>query len=196
MTKGEEKENLLINLISQIDNPELKEEYLKKLKKTMIKDENNNKIRSKINLDETLEIFNKKKSKEININDLQLEITIIKKEIVELKNVKNDNFDLKQEMLLSKIDMQLDNEQTNSELDEQKDEDNPNQQAPLSNTSPIDINRLSLVNRLIPPKWFSKVKIVVCHEYEFNVIALIDSGVDMNCIQERIISSKYYEKST
>ena len=39
LTKGEEQENLLINLISQIDNPELKEEYLKKLKKTMIKDE-------------------------------------------------------------------------------------------------------------------------------------------------------------
>ena len=187
---------LIINLISQIDNPKLKEEYLKKLKKTIIKDENDKKMKSKINLDEYLERFNKKKSREITFNDLQLEITIIKKEIVELKNVKNDNFDLKQEMLLSKIDMQLDNEQTNSELDEQKDEDNPNQQAPLSNTSPIDINRLSLVNRLIPPKWFSKVKIVVCHEYEFNVIAMIDSGVDMNCIQERIISSKYYEKST
>ena len=79
LTKGEEKENLLINLISQIDNPELKEEYLKKLKKTMIKDENNNKIRSKINLDETLEIFNKKKSKEININDLQHEVNATKK---------------------------------------------------------------------------------------------------------------------
>ena len=79
MTKGKEKENLLINLISQIDNPELKEEYLKKLKKTMIKDENNNKIRSKINLDETLEIFNKKKSKEININDLQHEVNATKK---------------------------------------------------------------------------------------------------------------------
>ena len=49
---------------------------------------------------------------------------------------------------------------------------------------------------MIPPKWFSKVKIVVCHEYEFNVIAMINSGVDMNCIQEGIIPSKYYEKST
>ena len=44
---------------------------------------------------------------------------------------------------------------------------------------PIDINRLSLINRLIPPKWFSKVKIVVFHEYEFNVIAMIDFGVDV-----------------
>ena len=125
LTKGEEQENLLINIISQIDNLELKEEYLKKLKKTPIKDENDKKMKSKISLDETLERFNKKKSKEITVNDLQYEITIIKNEIIEpkndLKNVKNDNFDLKQEMLLLKIDKQLDNEQFDSEFDEQKD---------------------------------------------------------------------------
>ena len=129
-------QNLIINLISQIDNLELKEKYFKKFKKTMIKDENDKKLKSKISLDETLERFNKKKSREITINDLQHVITIIKKEIIELKNVKNDNFDLKQEMLLLKIDKQFDNEQTDSESDEQKDEDGPNQQAPLSNTAP------------------------------------------------------------
>ena len=99
LTKGEEQENLLINLISQIDNPELKDEYLKKFKKTLVKEENDIKKKSKISLDETLERFNKKKSKEISFNDLQHEITIIKKEIAELKddlkNVKNDNFSLK-----------------------------------------------------------------------------------------------------
>ena len=50
--------------------------------------------------------FNKEKSKEINVDDLRHEITIIKKEIIELKNylknVKNDNFGLIQEMLLLK----------------------------------------------------------------------------------------------
>ena len=63
----------------------------------MIKDENDKKIKSKISLDATLERFNKKKSKKINVNDLQHEITIIKKEIIELKkkfkNIKKDNFD-------------------------------------------------------------------------------------------------------
>ena len=80
--------------------------------------------------------------------------------------------------------------------DEQKDEDGPSQQAPLSDNAPTDGNRLNLINGLIPPKCFSKVKIVVCYEYEFNVIAMIDSGANMNCIQEWIIPSKYYEKST
>ena len=57
-------------------------------------------------------------------------------------------------------------------------------------------NKLNLINKLLPPKWFSKVKIFVRHEYEFNVIAMIDSNADMNCIQEGMIPSKYYEKST
>ena len=36
------------------------------------------KTRSKINLDETLERFDKKKSKELTVNELQHEIAIIK----------------------------------------------------------------------------------------------------------------------
>ena len=50
LTKGEEQENFLINLIRQIDNPELKEEYLKRLKKTLVKEENDKKKKSKISL--------------------------------------------------------------------------------------------------------------------------------------------------
>ena len=38
LTKGEENESLLIKLISQIQNPELQEEYLDKFKKKLIKD--------------------------------------------------------------------------------------------------------------------------------------------------------------
>ena len=60
----------------------------------------------------------------------------------------------------------------------------------------IDHSQLSLVHKLIPPKWFTKVKIVVSLDYHFTVIAMIDSGKDMNCIQEGLIPSKYFEKST
>ena len=97
-------------------------------------------MKSKISLNEILERFNKKKFREITVNDLQHEITIIKKEIIELnddlKNVKNDNFGVKQEMLLLKIDKQLDNEQLDIEPNEQRDEDDSSQQAPLSSEFP------------------------------------------------------------
>ena len=51
----------------------------------------------------------------------------------------------------------------------------------FSGNASVD-NKLNLINKMLPPKWFSKVKIVVCHEYEFNVIATIYSGANMNCI--------------
>ena len=33
-------------------------------------------------------------------------------------------------------------------------------------------------------------------EYYFTIVALLDSGADSNCIQEELISAKYYEKTT
>ena len=85
LTKSEENESLLIKLISQIENPELQKEYLDKLKKNLIKDEFGKKLKSTISFEETLERFNKKKFKDLIVNDLQHEITVIKQEIIELK---------------------------------------------------------------------------------------------------------------
>ena len=84
LTKFEEQENLIITLISKLENPELKEEYLKKLKKIMIKDINKP-SQSKLSLDETLKKFSKQKSKVVTISDLQHEIDNIKKDIFDLK---------------------------------------------------------------------------------------------------------------
>ena len=74
-----------------------------------------------------MEIFNKKKFKELTVNDLHHEITIVKQEIIELKNefknLKSDNNDLKQELLLLKIDKNLDKQQSDNEQEEHKDGD-------------------------------------------------------------------------
>ena len=56
-----------------------------KFNKNLIKDETGKKLKSTICFEETLERFNKKKFKDLTINDLQHEITIVKQEIVELK---------------------------------------------------------------------------------------------------------------
>ena len=57
------------------------------------------KLKSTISFEETLERFNKKKSKDLTVNDLQHEITIVKQEMIdlknELKNIKNDNYNIK-----------------------------------------------------------------------------------------------------
>ena len=66
-----------------------------------------------------MEIFNKKKSKDLTVNDFQHEITIVKQDIIELKNefknIKSDNNYLKQELLLLKIDKILDKHQSDNE---------------------------------------------------------------------------------
>ena len=99
--------------------------------------------------------------------------------------------------MIKKLDKQQSNK-SDSEHDEHKDGDESSQQALLSDkgfayafTNP----QLALVNKILPPKWFTKVIIVVSPDYHFTVIAMIDFGADMNCIQEGLIRSKYFEKS-
>ena len=86
-------------------------------------------------------------------------------------------------MLLLKIDKNLDKHQSNNEQDEHKDGDESSQQALLSDKGIDDVftdSQINLIKKMLPPKWFTKVKIVVSHDYHFNVIAMIDSSVDMN----------------
>jgi regulator of replication initiation timing len=196
LTKTEKQEDLLMTLISKIENPELKEKYLKILKKTMIRDVNKP-FKSKISLDETLEEFSKQKSKVATVSDLLHEISIIKKDIVDLKkdlyNLKSDNKNLKQEFFKLKDCFQ--EQDHNSDNDDNK--SNHSYEGESNNTlNSNDVKIISLINKVILPKWYAKVHIVVAQDYAFDVIALIDSGADLNCIQEGLIPSKYFEKST
>ena len=54
---------------------------------------------------------------------------------------------------------------------------------------------LETISRINFQKWHSKVRIVISKDFEFEVIALIDSGADLNYIQEGIIPSKYFKKT-
>ena len=68
---------------------------------------------------------------------------------------------------------------------------------PTANMEPEPSNRsfLQTINRINFQKWHSKVRIVIAKDFEFEVVALIDSGADLNCIQEGIIPSKYFRKT-
>ena len=43
---------------------------------------------------------------------------------------------------------------------------------------------LQTISRINFQKWHSKVRIVISKDFEFEVVALIDLGADLNCIQE------------
>ena len=78
--------------------------------------------------------------------------------------------------------IKTDKQPFDNEQDEHKDGDESSQQALLSDKGIVDNSQVSLVNKLLPPKWFTKVRIVVSHDYHFTVIVMIDSSADMNCI--------------
>jgi len=53
---------------------------------------------------------------------------------------------------------------------------------------------ISLISRIHIRKWYSKVRIKI-HDFELSVVVLIDTGADLNCIQEGLVPTKYYSKS-
>jgi hypothetical protein len=59
-----------------------------------------------------------------------------------------------------------------------------------------DVKIISLINKVCPPKWYAKVHIVVDQDYAFDVIVLIDSDADLNCIQEGLIPRKKLNSAT
>ena len=55
---------------------------------------------------------------------------------------------------------------------------------------------LNIIDRMIFQKWYTEITLVVHKEFSLTVVALVDSSADMNCIQEGLIPSKYYESTT
>ena len=55
---------------------------------------------------------------------------------------------------------------------------------------------LNIIDRMVFQKWYTKITLVVHKEFSLTIVALVDSGVDMNCIQEGLIPFKCYESTT
>jgi hypothetical protein len=56
---------------------------------------------------------------------------------------------------------------------------------------------LNIIERVTSQKWFIKITLIVNKVFVLkDEIALIDNGADLNCIQEGIIPTKYFVKTT
>ena len=58
------------------------------------------------------------------------------------------------------------------------------------------IDFINHINTVTFKKWFVAITIVINDEYHLHSMALIDTGADQNCIQEGLIPTKYYEKTS
>ncbi|XP_030923368.1 uncharacterized protein LOC115950286 [Quercus lobata] len=196
------QEELLLDLIEQIKDPEEKAQKLSEFHKTLVKETSTSKPRfqePKVDLEKIYSRFTKSK-KEVTIQDLQKEI---KDNKVELRN-------LKQELTILRVDhglidlrvknLEFTSQQGNEEgtsLQNPSDEEVDVTVNPTADMEPEPSNGsfLHTISRINFQKWHSKVRIVISKNFEFEVIALIDSGADLNCIQEGIIPSKYFRKT-
>jgi hypothetical protein len=106
--------------------------------------------------------------------------------------LKSNNKDLEQEFLISKLKNSF--QENNSDNEDNKSEHSYEGES-SNNLIPNDVKIISMINKVCPPKWYAKVHIAVDQDFAFDVIALIDSGADLNCIQEGLIPRKYFEKS-
>ena len=84
-------------------------------------------------------------------------------------------------------------QEQNSENEESRSEHSHEEES--NNIPSSDVKIISLINKVCPPRWYANVHIVVAQDYAFDVITLIDYGANLNCIQEGLIPSKYFEKS-
>ena len=141
-------------------------------------------------------IYNRftKSKKEVTVNNLQKEI----------KETKSKVRTLKQEITILRVDhnfldqrlKHLENTSHQGNV-EGTSFQNPYEEVNESVNPTIDMVQeqssekfLETINRINFQKWHPKVRIVISKDFEFEVITLIDSGADLNYIQEGIIPSK------
>ena len=167
----------------------IKAQRLSDFHKTLVKEASTSKPRfqePKVDLEKIYNRFTKSK-KEGTVQDLQKEI----------KDTKSEVRTLKQELTILRVNhnlldqrvKQLENasHQGNEEgtsfqnpSDEEVDETvNPTAEMGQEESSEKFLETISRINF---QKWHSKVRIVISKDFEFEVIALIDSGADLNCI--------------
>ena len=140
----------------------------------------NKKTVSPYNLNEILTKFDKKFPKNVTIKDLQEEIRQYKIEVQELR----------QFTTLGLTDLQY---QINKILSNQKIQDEILESSKANEE--VTNSYLNTINKVIFQKWEVSLVIIVKDKFVLNTIALIDSGTSMNCIQEGLIPTKFYEKS-
>lgn len=191
LSKNQEEEtSLLIELISKITDSQLKTQYIAKLKTLLTSDNkiktSKDKEKPKFSLNKTLERF-KNPVKEITLIDLNQEVNTLKKEI---SNLKQEIPKLKEEIDQIKNNSQLlvhdSSGEEEEELKESDEESKIIKQQGLS---------LKMLKDITIQKWYTNIKLVINKSFTIETSALIDTGADLNCIQEGLIPTTFYEKT-
>ena len=163
-------QELFIEMIDQIEDKETKAKYIRK-----ILEQQNTKPKFKNNLSNSYQmndIFKYYKNQEpATIQDLQEEIKQLKTQIDEIK-LYTQNIDSR----ITNLENQKDTltSETNEELE-------------------IFVHSMTVVQK---QRWYTKIILKISPDYQSTFIALIDLGAYLNCIQEGLIPTVYFEKTS
>ncbi|GAV89061.1 hypothetical protein CFOL_v3_32481 [Cephalotus follicularis] len=170
--------NLLLKLADKIDNPELKIEYLLKLK-DLITNEPSTPMSQPYTLQKIFQRFEDSSTPNITLQDLQKEIKDTKQELQKFKQKTKKRIIHLEQVLLQKHSFSSSSDKEIEQIDQ-------------GETSTKFIN---LIERITYQKWHVNITITIQDSFKLQTIALIDSGAQMNCIQEGLIPTKYFEKT-
>ena len=163
-------QELLLEMIDQIEDKEAKAKYIRK-----VLEQQNSKPKLKTNLSNAYQIkdiFQYYKQQEpATLKDLQEEVKQIKIQIEDLK-LFNQNIDTRITNLENQKEVLT--SETNEDLE-------------------TFVHSMTIVQK---QRWYTKINLKIKPNYQATLIALIDSGADLNCIQEGLIPTVYFVKTS
>ena len=163
-------QELLLEMIDQIEDRDAKAKYIRK-----VLEQQNSKPKPKINLSNAYQMKDLfqyyKKQEPATLQDLLEEVKQIKIQIEELK-LFNQSMDTR----ITNLEHQKEvlTSETNEDLE-------------------TFVHSMTIVQK---QRWYTKVILKINPNYQGTFIALIDSGADLNCIQEGLIPTVYFVKTT
>ncbi|KAG8634083.1 hypothetical protein MANES_17G011850v8 [Manihot esculenta] len=166
--------NQILEQIEQVQDSNIKRKFFKKLSK-VINEELKQGTEAPTNFEEIEQMFRHKKPvTTISSMDLQSEIRQLKLEVRQLK-YRCDQLEQNQ------------NSKEKEKVIEKKEEINS------GNESDKEL-KFNDITRIKYQKWYVKINLTI-KDFKLETIAMLDSGADMNCIDQGIIPSRYFHKT-
>ena len=178
-----DKFQAFIDVLEKIEDQDIRAEYVSKLR-DLIDHEEHRIETSEVkpyNFKEIMGRFRVEKPN-VTVSDLQEEIRNIKQEINWLKE-KNNTLELD---VLKLQSLQFVNTKGKEVVVDGESDINED----------LESSYLHIINKIPVQKWKCKIHLSIRNEFHLDIIALIDSGADSNCIREGLIPTQYYEKTS
>ncbi|GAV84491.1 LOW QUALITY PROTEIN: hypothetical protein CFOL_v3_27935, partial [Cephalotus follicularis] len=177
-------------IADKIDDLELKREYLLKLK-DLITNEPSTSTSQPYTLQKIFQRFENPPTQSITLQDLQKEIKDTKQELQKFKQKTKKQIIYLEHILWTGLVVLLQKQSSSSSSDKEIEPINP---IDLENQGETSNKFINLIER-ITYKWHINITITIQDSFKLQTTALIDSGAQMNCIQEGLIPTKYFEKT-